>query len=262
MLNEHTIFADMIKAVFIDLDDTLWATRHNNTECLRELYHELDWSGGDIYPTFEDFFEVYDPNNEHLWALYREGEITKHELTLKRFGDPLKPVCNYSDEDIFKLNHRFLTMCGQKSKTIPHAIDLMKRLQKKYPTVIVSNGFVEVQYQKMKSAGLSPFIDHVVLSEQVGINKPSPIIFQKALSLVSRPPSEVVMIGDSWDADIVGALNTKIPAIWFNPNGLPMPETTKNVETISSLTEVEDAIREINKKLLKRLSTTRHPKKF
>lgn len=213
----------MFKTILIDLDDTLWATQQNNKEAIHQLYLSEGWSSG--YASFELFWERYYPNNEALWHRYRHGDITKHQLTIERFGHPLSAVREHSEEEILALNERFLYLSSNKTGLIEGAIELLQYLKTLYKVVVLSNGFVEVQRRKMEVSGLAPYIDHIVLSEDVGVSKPYKEIFDRALSVSHTRRSDAIMVGDSWDADILGAQNAKIPSIWFNPSDLPKPDT-------------------------------------
>lgn len=99
----------------------------------------------------------------------------------------------------------------------------------------------------MKSAGLLDYMDEVVLSEAAGASKPSPDIFRYAFSLSQSRPSEVIFIGDSWDADIIGAQNARIPSIWYNPQGLPKPSESYRypIYEIKHLLEIPPLLRSL-----------------
>lgn len=228
----------MYKTILIDLDDTLWATQQNNKEAIHQLYLSEGWSDG--YASFSHFWERYYPHNEELWHRYRHGDITKSELTIERFRQPLSAVRAYSEEEILALNKRFLDLSSHKTGLIEGAIELLKYLKTLYRVAILSNGFVEVQRCKLKVSGLAPYVDFVILSEEVGISKPHKEIFDRALSMTHTRRDEAVMIGDSWDADILGAQNAKLPSIWFNPNkhSIPDVELRYPVQVASNLSEV------------------------
>lgn len=237
----------MYKTVLIDLDDTLWATQRNNKEAIHELYLSEGWSSS--FPSFDAFWADYYPYNESLWHRYRHGEISKMELTLQRLRQPLLPVKAYSDEELLAINDRFLRITSAKSGVVEGAIELLEYLKTLYQIVIVSNGFVEVQHRKMASAGLTKYVDVTVLSEDVGVSKPYKGIFDKALSLSHTRRGEAIMIGDSWDADIIGAQNSRLPSIWFNPNNVPFPmpqeELRYPVYVVHKLDEIPSLLRKI-----------------
>lgn len=209
----------MYKNLFIDLDDTLWDTYHNNKECLEEVYN--DYKLDRFYPSFEVFFEAYFPNNVKLWDLYRKGNIDKSTLIVERFLFVLRPFGITDREYVLSLNDDFLQRTATKKRVIPGTFDLLEYLKPKYNLYILSNGFREVQDLKLKSAGLAPYFKRMILSEDAGINKPHKGIFDFALINTNSRRTESLMIGDSWEADIVGAFQSKIDQLWFNPAGLP-----------------------------------------
>lgn len=203
------------KNLFIDLDDTLWDIHLNGRECLEEIYHDYGYER--FYPSFADYYNIYMPVNLQLWALYRQGEIKKEELIVERF---LAPVRAFGiDDPVYakKLSDDFLDRTTRKTGLIEGTMELLNYLKPRYRMQILSNGFREVQYKKIENAGLSPYFDKIILSEDAGINKPHPGMFTYALKYSNARRDETIMIGDSWDADIVGAYNSRIAQVWFNP---------------------------------------------
>lgn len=207
------------KHLFIDLDDTLWDTYHNNKECLEEVYD--DYRLNRYYASFEAFFDVYFPHNVELWDRYRRGAIDKATLILERFAYVLRP-CGITDKtDILALNDDFLQRTARKTRVLPGTFELLRYLRPRYRMYILSNGFREVQQKKLEHAGLAPYFDRMILSEDAGINKPHKAIFDFALVNTNARRNESLMIGDSWEADIEGAYGAEIDQLWLNPAGLP-----------------------------------------
>ncbi|MDY6122038.1 MAG: YjjG family noncanonical pyrimidine nucleotidase [Porphyromonas sp.] len=228
----------MIKTLLVDLDDTLWDTFENNKESLKELYAAYGWR--QHFASFEAFFDSYYCINDRLWDEYRRGLIDKFTLTIRRFREPLDGKLILTDDEILALNDFFLDRTAEKTRTCPGALSTLEYLHRYYKVCIVSNGFREVQRRKLENSGLSPFVDVMVLSEDVGINKPNKLIFDRALSSSSTARDEALMIGDSWAADIVGAHNAKIGSVWYNPYALDMPDdgTTPPLHQIGHLSEL------------------------
>jgi len=226
------------KNLFIDLDDTLWDIHLNGKECLQEIYR--DYGYGEFYRTFEDYYSIYMPNNHRLWALYRQGEISKEELIVERF---LLPVRAFGIDDpayAKNLSDDFLDRTTRKTALIDGTIELLEYLKPKYRMHILSNGFREVQYKKIENSGLKPYFDKIILSEDAGINKPHADMFTYALKNTNSRRDQTVMIGDSWDADIVGAYNSRIAQIWFNPkneppNGFDPTFTVQSLEAVKAI---------------------------
>lgn len=226
----------MYKNLFIDLDDTLWDTYHNNKECLEEIYGDYHFDR--YYASFEAFFSIYFPNNVKLWKEYRQGIINKPTLIVERFLYMLRPFGITDTRYILQINDDFLQRTTTKTRLVPGALDLLEYLRPSYRMYILSNGLREVQDKKLVNAGLAPYFDSMILSEDAGINKPHKLIFDFALKNTNSRRQESLMIGDSWDADIAGAHNAKIDQLWFNPEDLPFQNFTPSY-TVHSLSEIK-----------------------
>ena len=205
------------KNLLIDLDDTLWDIHQNSKECLEEIYH--DYGYHNFYPTFDDYYNVYFPNNLRLWSLYSNGAIQKNELAIERFLIPVRPFGIDDPEYAKKLSTDFLERTTRKTRLIDGTMDLLEYLKPNYKMHILSNGFREVQFKKIENSGLRPYFDKIILSEDAGINKPHADIFTYTLKNTNSRRDQTLMIGDNWDADIVGARNSRIDQLWFNPSG-------------------------------------------
>ena len=144
------------KSLFIDLDDTLWDTYHNNKECLEEIYTAHNF--GRYYTSFEAFFDIYWPHNMLLWKQYRNGEIDKQFLIVDRFRYVLRPLGIEDDKTSLAINSEFLQRTTTKTRLVPGAIELLEYLRPSYRLFILSNGFREVQSKKLINSGLAPYI--------------------------------------------------------------------------------------------------------
>lgn len=226
------------RSLFIDLDDTLWDIHLNGKECLEEIYH--DYKYYNYYPTFDDFYAVYMPSNHHLWGLYRQGVINKEKLIVERFLVPLRDFGINDPKYAKAVSDDFLQRTTCKTRLIEGTFELLDYLQPRYRMHILSNGFREVQYEKIKNSGLLHYFDKIILSEDAGINKPHPNIFTYALKNTNARRAETVMIGDSWEADIAGARDSHIAQIWFNPAGDAANgfEPTHTVEKLIEIKEI------------------------
>ena len=211
------------RTLLFDLDDTLWATFENNKASLHLLYDEEGW--GQYYRSFDSFFRVYYPHQEQLWDDYRKGYISKGQLFLDRLRYPLnRYLPSWSDQQFMQLNNRFLEYVKQQTLLVPHALEILTELHRYYKICIVSNGFGETQYSKINGSGLTPYIDEVVLVDQVGVPKPASAFFDYALGAVDCRKEEALVIGDSWESDIVGAQGCNIDSVWVNLRQETMPE--------------------------------------
>lgn len=224
------------KSLFFDLDDTLWDTQHNNRECLKEIY--IDYNFAQYYESFEAFYDVYMPNNLTLWEQYRNHQIDRMTLILERWLYILRPIGIDDKEYTLKLNHDFLQRTSTKTKLISGTLELLEYLQPYYRIFILSNGFREVQFLKIKNSGIAPYIEKMILSEDANIQKPHKGIFDYALITTNSRRKESIMIGDSWEADIEGARQSKIDQIWYNPGKIDVKSFQPTYQ-VCTLAEIE-----------------------
>lgn len=205
------------KNLFFDLDDTLWAFSRNARDTFEEIYckHELDR----YFDSFNQFYAIYKKRSAELWVEYGDGQITKEELNSQRFFFPFQSV-GVNDEGLAKcFSDDFFAVITTKSGLMPYAKEVLEYLAPKYNLYILSNGFRELQSRKMRSAGIDNYFKKVVLSEDLGVMKPWPGIFHFALSATQSELRESLMIGDSWDADIVGANGVGMHQAFYNVMG-------------------------------------------
>lgn len=231
---------DTIKLLLIDLDDTLWATKINNKQALRELYTALSW--GQYFLSFDEFYSIYEPINYQLWEQYNQGIIDREMLSRERLRKPLEPFVSHTDEEWQAIDDTFLHAVRRQTLLCEGALEAMAYLKSRYSICILSNGFGSLQYDKIERSGLSPYVDHVVLSDEVGLHKPQPEIFQLALERMGYAASEALMIGDSYSSDIVGASRAGIRSIWYSPEGYTLQVDADITPPIATITDLRQLI--------------------
>lgn len=208
--------------LLIDLDDTLWDFRRNSKIAMQEIYN--DYELNQYYDSFESFYDIYMVKNHQLWEQYAKGEITKDYLSLERFLYPLRVVGNEDVELAKKLGKDFLYRTTMQTNLVDGAIETLEYLKAQgHILSIISNGFVEVQYTKLRRSGLIPYFANVFLSEEIGYQKPDIRFFQTVLDRLDASPSECLVIGDNFQTDIQGAQNANIRAVFYKNNAdLPL----------------------------------------
>ena len=240
------------KAVFIDWDDTIGDFIGAAKMALHEMYdkYHLD----DYFASHEEFVSLYKPHNIELWDKYGKDLVTKAYLSFDRFFYPLTHGSKVEERLKTKserlevaalaeqLSEDFLNLTTAHFSLLEGAEDLVRYLAKKYPLTVVTNGFVEVQYEKFDKSGLRDCFAHIVLSEEVGCQKPNPRIFEEALRMNNLSADDVVMIGDSWNSDIQGAINAGIDQIWIRKSQDPLPEGQSATYLVQSLSEVMEIL--------------------
>lgn len=203
--------------VFIDLDDTLWDFHTNARISLELMFNDR---GLDSYfSNFDEFFRIYAKRNIELWEAYGKGEITQEHLKAERFRYPLSKMGIDDAALAEEIGHQYLDILPTQKVLMPDALNVLNYLKSRYPLTIISNGFKETQHRKINSAGIAEFFAHIVLSEEAGALKPDPRIFEYAMQLNDARPEECIMIGDSYAADIQGAINAGIDQVYYPLNG-------------------------------------------
>ena len=243
------------KAVFIDWDDTIGDFLGAAKLALQDMYEKYNLS--EYFAAFEEFFLLYKPHNIELWDKYGKDLVTKEYLSFDRFFFPLMHGSKGGERRLGdkairqevaalaeQLSEDFLNMTTARFSLLEGAEELVRYLAKKYPLTVVTNGFVEVQYEKFDKSGLRDCFAHIVLSEEVGCQKPNPRIFEEALRMNGLQAEDVVMIGDSWNSDIQGAINAGIDQIWIRKSqeqGTKSQDTMEQTATyiVQSLSEVK-----------------------
>lgn len=230
--------------LFFDLDNTLWDFSTNSKLAMEQTMAENKLLS--LLPSFDIYFETYEKINHGLWADYHKNLIPKSELIVERFSRSLSKF-GIADLDWQELNSQYLTNMALQTSLFPSAVETLSRLQEKgYSMYIITNGFKEVQYKKVKNCGLDTFFRKMFVSEEIETTKPNREIFEYALKSVNASKKKSIMIGDSWETDIEGALRFGIDQIMFTNNDTyPLPEEVRckknNVD--SSFLELKQHLR-------------------
>ena len=221
--------------IFFDLDHTLWDTDKNAAEALGEIICELNLSSRGI-TCFEKFLKCYRSHNEILWGLHAENKIGPSALRINRFILTLKDFCiddNDLAADIAKL---FLERTPYKKHMLPGAEDVLNYLKTKYTMSVITNGFKDSQHIKLRESGMLHYFENIIISEEVGYNKPHPAIFHHAMQTKKLLCHQCLMVGDSFEADVVGACAVGIDQVHLNPKKVSVSFVPTH--TISHLNEL------------------------
>ncbi|MFD1768374.1 YjjG family noncanonical pyrimidine nucleotidase [Sphingobacterium suaedae] len=217
------------KDIFFDLDHTIWDFDRNAQETLHELYYKYTFDELTGRQSSDEFIEAYTLNNHRLWDLYHHGKIDKATLRKERFEATFRQLG--VDPALFPwmFEEEYLAVCPTKTNLFPNAHETLAYLQAKYRLHLISNGFKEACEKKLAHSNLERYFETIVISENVGVNKPHPDIFHYALKNGGTAVAHSVMIGDNLDADVRGAQNVGIDAIFFNVVGAAKPTDVKHM---------------------------------
>jgi len=190
--------------IFFDLDKTLWDFDTNSIETFKDIFAKYALSEKGVH-SFDQFIEVYNKHNHKLWDFYRQGEIVKEVLNIRRFALTLHDFGINDGLLSSRIAEDYVSLSPTKTNLFPHAIPVLDYLYRKYALHIITNGFEEVQYRKLNHSGLTMFFNEIITSEDAGAKKPELSIFTYALKRSGATPEESLMVGDDEDVDIIGA---------------------------------------------------------
>lgn len=245
-----------MRAVLLDLDDTLIEEEAFARAQLRATAHLVDgvdidtwdevvidsarslWRRSTYYP---DFLELGFASWEGLWSTFDgvhprvdgvAGWATSYRHDAWRAALAAGgAVADDADALADALSGRYIE--GQRSghPVLPGALDLLERLAAAVPVALVTNGPPDIQRLKIEQAGIGSYLSAVVISGELGLGKPDPAVFGRALELLDVAPENAVMVGDSWERDVAGALASGIRPVWIS-HGRPTPNADAGVSVV------------------------------
>ncbi len=202
----------------------------------------------------ESILSRYREVNDALWRELEKGNIASAELRVERFRRLIAEIGKMAQEsnpaptsasattsapDAEVLSGRYLRRLAASSYLIDGAEDICRYMAAKYDLAILTNGIAEVQRSRFSASALHHIVPHIIISEEVGLSKPDPRIFEYAMSALGHPRREtVLMVGDSLSSDIRGGANAGIDTCWYNPHRAPCSEDLAPTYEIRSLGEL------------------------
>jgi len=220
-----------IKAISFDADGTLWdfekVMRHSLHHILREL-EKLDSGAADML----DIEKMIKIRNEVADKL--KGKVTNLEdIRLEAFRQTLRDIDRPDDALASHLNQVYLKHRFEDIKLFNDVLPALKALRGKYTLGILSNG-----NSYPERCGLEGMFQFVVFSQDCGVEKPNPRLFQIAVEKAECSKQQLVHVGDSLQDDVMGAINVGIKCVWLNRERVKNNLDFKIDHEISSLLEL------------------------
>lgn len=226
-----------INNIFWDLDHTLWDFDRNSDLTFLKILNK-----NNIKVDISLFLKVYHPINRKYWDLYRLNKVSKAHLRFYRLSDTFKELCvEVSDNQVNKLSIDYINHLSDFNYLIPNALTILEKFNLNYNMHIITNGFKEVQNKKLEKSGLLKYFKTITISENVGFKKPSKEIFLHAITKADAVIENSVMIGDNFNADIIGAKSIGMKAIFYNFHKIKEQQLDK-VLIINNLLELKDIL--------------------
>jgi len=220
--------------IFFDLDHTLWDFERNSA-----LTFEMIFKKHAVAVDLQVFLQHYVPVNIKYWALYREDKIDHLTLRYKRLKEVFDLVPHeIKDSDIHLISEEYIKYLPTFNHLFDGAIDVLDYLKPKYNLHIITNGFQDVQSGKLKNANIEHYFTTITNSEMAGVKKPNPKIFEFALQLAKAEKATSLMVGDSLEADMEGAKNIGLDALFFNEAKTVEPHDFPQIYHLSEIKNI------------------------
>lgn len=231
----------MVRAVLLDLDDTLFDHRACSRlalEAARACHPSLA-----AMPALE-LERIHAEVLEDLHEEVMLGRTPLEQARRERFrrllaaaGTPVDEAAAAAAAAAYRDRYRDVR------RPVPGAVALLAALGAEARVGILSNNLYEEQMDKLRVCGLDRFVEALIVSERVGVAKPAPAIFREAVAQLGSTPEETVMVGDSWRADIAGGRAAGLQVVWYNPLRRPAPPDELPAPELHALEPVEAAVR-------------------
>lgn len=220
-----------ITDLFFDLDHTLWDFDANSALAFTNVLKEYD-----IPLHLEEFLNVYKPINTKYWEDYSRNKISASVLKTGRLRETFTLFSMpYHEKELEKMSDSYLKGLTNNNRLFDDAIPTLKYLQSKYRMHIITNGFSTEQHIKIHRSGLHSFFKTITTSDDAGVKKPDPAIFNQAMLKADTQPMAAVMIGDNFDADILGADSVGMRAIHYDYHKQQIPDKFKQITALTEL---------------------------
>lgn len=198
----------MIKAVLIDIDDTIFDFEKCSKNAFKKTLKKLD-----LFYEEKDF-SYFNKVNDILWTKQKLGELNINQVFIERSNMMSKYFGLDIEKEIF--NNLFVEFLYDEIEIVDEIEDLLSYLSNKYQIFAASNGVYDMQVNRLKKSNLDKYFDEIFVSDKIGFEKPDKRFFQKIMDITKYSNKDLIMIGDSIKSDIIGAKNSNIKSIYFN----------------------------------------------
>lgn len=222
--------------LLFDADGTLFDYDKAEIFALQRSFRQSD------IPFESHYLSIYRRINGQIWIDFEHGKITAERLKARRFELLFDKL--HIDVDARKFSDRYLINLSGATFLLGRAEELVKTLAATYRIGIITNGLTKVQRPRFRNSNLAPYLETTIISEEVGVAKPDPQIFEIAFEQMQHPArDEVLIVGDSLTSDIQGGCNYGIDTCWFNPDNVENTFPFRPTYEIHALSEVLGIVR-------------------
>ncbi|MBK8705629.1 MAG: noncanonical pyrimidine nucleotidase, YjjG family [Saprospiraceae bacterium] len=213
--------------ILFDADNTLLDFDSSERQALQKTLEE---SG---LPYSDDILTLYNQINKACWHAFETGQISRQQLRTLRFEQFFGAINASTDIPVF--SQRYLYFLSQSVYLIDGAGHLLAQLHSRYQLALITNGLKDVQRSRLELSGIQHYFQEIIISDEAGYSKPHTGFFDFTFDKIGSPAREEVMVvGDSLNADIGGGNAYGLHTCWYNP------EKSENQSGISPTFEIHD----------------------
>ena len=233
--------APTIRAVLFDLDDTLIDFQYSRRRGLRAVQALMP---GLARIPLEELELVHDEQLHANYLSTLDGSLSDDDARVER----MRGICRRyglkpEGGALAAAAESYAREQQAHRRVVPGVPELLQALRGRVRLGVVTNGPSARQREKLTFCGIrAGELQALAISAEVGANKPSPAIFRRALAGLAVEPGQVVMVGDSWENDVLGALESGMAAVWLNRYRRDCPDPSRAVE-VGSLEPVDRILR-------------------
>lgn len=194
---------------FLDADETLFDFKRSEAESIRRCLLSFD------LPADEETVFLYHTINDRLWKALERGEVDQKTLRVRRFEELLNTLgATVSPAEAAKRYSEELSSCAY---LLPDAEEVCKALSQRATLYLTTNGIAQIQRRRFSLSPLTPYFEDLFISEELGVAKPNPAYFVRAMETIGARKKDILVVGDSLTSDIRGANAAGLDCCWFCP---------------------------------------------
>ena len=219
-----------IRAITLDLDDTLWPIWPTIERAEKALE---DWLG-EHAPMTAALFANPTARHDLREQITRSRPELKNNLSSIR-REAIRLALYQSQENPQLAEPAFEVFFAERHRVtlFADALRTLEFLSARYPVVALSNGNASVA-----RIGIGQYFKASISAQEFGVGKPDPRIFQAGAGAADASPEQVLHVGDDAALDILGALNCGMQTVWVNRAEQRWTHEEQPHETVTSLTEL------------------------
>jgi FMN hydrolase / 5-amino-6-(5-phospho-D-ribitylamino)uracil phosphatase len=223
-----------IKAITLDLDDTLWPIWPTIEHAEKELESWLSRNA----PMTAALFANPTVRHDLRERVMRTRPEWKYNLSAVR-REAIRLALYRSGENPLLADQAFEVFYAARNQVnlFDDALGALEFLSLRYPLVALSNGNADLEI-----IGIAPYFKASINAQKFGVGKPDPSIFYAAAGAAGVEAAQVLHIGDDASLDVLGALNCGMQTVWINRGDHPWTHEDQPHETVSTLIELCDLL--------------------